>query len=530
MPDENNFLHEFFGTDGTKRLPAHASAAAETDGGAQSAIFPPADYGGKLRLCIKVAEIFAANENDGAEETLCAAADALQTKLDNKRLLLPCDCEKELPAKGRANICLAGAIFFIMTGGKYPDEVWTDAAKPRADGAYARMNAALNALQSDGDLPRPAAENIRRMGEEIKFSLKKRDVEKLAGGGENAGEVKIYEMLWDALAFKYPNYRPKIWISCLEEYLGKSHRARVKTSAAGDGVEIYAVSHEGMLQKPGHISCEDYSSCCTFDGRDGAWLAVCNDGVGSCIDSALGSQKAAEALKNVISAKIEQLTEAARKSKRFRRRYKSQTPAINWVEFAIYMRNSLAGDLYAEWEKLIRASGEYANYGGAGTEAFATTMQFAFGCPDYVLCGAVGDGVFFVKKSERITDRIAVGGFDVNDGVSGVTQTEVLTLAHLKTNPHALQMRFFDADEVDCILIASDGADSLFGNMKNKLDFCYELYETADPSERADKADAAAMRCADYNETQCGKGDDCSIVFALMTHGERENTDEVKDD
>ena len=273
--------------------------------------------------------------------------------------------------------------------------------------------------------------------------------------------------------------------------------------------EIYAVSYEGKLDKPMHFTCEDCSFVTVFD--ENTWLAVSADGVGSCVNSHIGSGLATEMLSETIAAYLQNNHLLSTDKKR--RLFGTRIDKKDWAALMYFLRFDLASELYTAWDAAVRASQEFRDDPDAEISQFTSTLQFAFGCEAFTACGRIGDGTFFVKKKEAAGNGAYYGGVLLNDGISGVTQTAVLTVAHLKANPTALLVDFFAAGEITDIIISSDGVSGALGNTVEELDKVAQKMHALSFEKRCDQLSRIARACSDYNETQHGSGDDSTVVY-----------------
>ena len=164
------------------------------------------------------------------------------------------------------------------------------------------------------------------------------------------------------------------------------------------------------------------------------------------------------------------------------------------------------------------------NYVNGEEERYTCTLQFAFGCKAFTVCGRVGDGLFFVGKREVVGGRECKGGMLFDDCISGVTQREVLSVACLKDNPSALRTAIFRPGEVTDVIMASDGAECALGTTVRKLIGLCEKLRAMAFADRLEALHKRARQGADYNETQNGSGDDSTVVYiSLNTTEEKEN-------
>ena len=291
-------------------------------------------------------------------------------------------------------------------------------------------------------------------------------------------------------------------------------------------VQIYAVSYTGCQEKPMHVECEDY--CFTEFYDEDTWLAVSCDGVGSCSYSSIGSRAATVALSAVIDAYLTENNILNKDDKGEEKRWRlgklplsKDKKAVHdderWGKLMYYLQNNLANDLYEFWQDTVNEAQRILNINTDDLSQYTTTLQFAFGCKAFVACGRVGDGRFFVGKHEG-TGNASLGGFMLNDGISGVTQPAVYTIVHLKNNPHALQISFFSPDELDDIIISSDGCDGYLGDSVPALLARADEFSALPFKDRCEKLAAVARLCSEVNSTMYGSGDDSTIVHIHFKH------------
>lgn len=441
---------------------------------------------------------------------------------DPRRLYAPAEYGAE--GKEREYV-LAALIFYLLSGGKYAQDVWKDVLKPGAETDYQIVRASFKTLAST---LRPILSGVEKelspFSKETVTALKRNDVALALAeadmDGTETGGCKLFELLWEVLVTKYGLYSAAFWGKTLSESAQMTHICRCHSELVREDVELFSVSYQGRLEKPSHPTCQDYSECVFFDDAllGDAFLAVSADGVGSSVHSAVGSELAVKAL---IAALYDLLPAETETHARFKRLPNRRAPVFLRADgngesvYGSFMENlrfGLASKLYEGWRKRVE------EVGGADADdaAYCTTLQFVFGCRRFLACGAVGDGVFAVKKHEKIGDGEIAGIFRPGDGISGVTRSNVLGVPHLRTNPDALQIFFFDPAEVDSVLIASDGADALFDLPPEELVRKMEELERLGARERGERLDRLARIGADCNETNYGCGDDCSIAFVRL--------------
>ncbi len=423
---------------------------------------------------------------------------------------------KNCTAGQRNNIFAAYVLFYVLTAGKYPHECWKNAIKKPEDTPLGEIRSRgkelavkLSAVGHD-----KTANEILDTTKKFQRQTESDDIAPLLRDNEQVGNARIYELFWEVFIMKYGNYRPSLWKSVLTEFKEKKYAKRDLCEFAEQcgKTEIYAVAYEGKLDKPMHYTCEDCSFVTVFDEH--TWLAVAADGVGSCINSHIGSQLATEMLSETIAAYLQSHHLLTTDTKR--RLFGTSHGTIDkkeWAALMYFLRFDLASELYTAWNSAVRESQEFKDDPQAEIGQFTSTLQFAFGCEAFTACGKIGDGTFFVKKKETSSAGAYYGGVLLNDCISGVTQTAVLTIAHLKANPTALQVDFFAAGEITDIIISSDGASDALGYTVEDVDKLAQKMHALPFEKRCDELSRIARIGSDYNETQHGSGDDSTVVY-----------------
>lgn len=405
---------------------------------------------------------------------------------------------------------LAYLIFYIISGGKYPQDVWQDVfadydktSMGKFEGMIANMRNTIEDFCG-----RRIASEFEKKFDDILYEQKRAHIQAAMGNLNGVGCAKIFELIWFIFTKKFEYYDIDFWEKTLQEFHGKKFLVReAPRKETCNLTQLFAVSYEGRLDKPGHNGCEDYSLIKKYDENN--WLVVVADGVGSCINSALGSKEAALCLSNcieqfLISHKLITNKKGVFGNKRF--------SDNEYADLMYYVKFLLAKDFYKKWEEAIQESQDFKRAKDANMGEFATTLQFAFGCAKFIACGALGDGSFYVKK-RIITDKDESGGFILNDGISGVLRHEVLTVPHLKNNPNALQFSFFDYKDVSDIFISSDGVTNAVGETVKSVDTYIQSVSALSFDARCQVLDQLAQKCSDFNETNFGSGDDSSIAY-----------------
>lgn len=442
------------------------------------------------------------------------------TLLDEQKIKSLTGYFGDLTRDQRNNVIFGGVLFFVLTRGEYPQDHWEDVRRNYRDTlmgiAEEYSDKAKSAIRKAGgngsciDFDAPIAY--------YKAERERKAIEELIPEGNEmfVGQVKLFEILYDVFVDKYANYNVTIWQKKINEFIGKKYNLvnNPANSVKRDKFELFAVSCEGLLDKPGHSECEDASCAVAFD--DSTWLAASADGVGSCTYSVIGARLAINKLREVIDRKLKEgdYLEPLTAGHKIKRRGAPR----GWSELMYFFKFELAGALYKEWASAIRdTNGD----GPDNPNDFATTLQFAFGCKAFVVCGKVGDGLMFLSKREIIGERVCYGGRFIDDEISGVTQPEVITVAHLGGNPSALRTEFYMPGEVRDIIIASDGAECVLGSGVRSLKSMTEYLRGLPFDKRRAAIESLSKRGADYNETRGGSGDDSTVVHVMLKDQER---------
>ncbi len=459
-------------------------------------------YDERREIALKVARAFA-----GAEQELTNYARVLQEIEENNPTYPAFDRERiaaVLHSMGNARPAqqcnvFAACVLFRILNGSYPQDCWGDAIVEGSRTRAAGISAGGKAL----------AELYGKCGlyqcEKAQSSLTKRalngmegaDIALLASDADVIGATKLNELFWEVFVDKYGNYKPSIWEKKLEEFKNKTYELRENCEylERREGVEIFAASYQGGT----HVKCEDYSLVRFYD--DQTWLAVSADGVGSCLHSFMGSELAVKELESLVGECVRRSGVLGNKELK-----KERAAALMY-----YFRFELAHELYLRWSARVERLPEFKTSGSAFSD-FSCTLQFAFGCSAFIACGRVGDGSFYVRKREELGGEEKLGGFMLNDGISGVTQAAVHTVVHLNKNPRSLQTTFFHPEEVADIVISSDGVSGSIGESVEEAERFLRPLDGLDFETRCGRLSRLAKRCSDYNVTQCGSGDDSTLV------------------
>lgn len=421
------------------------------------------------------------------------------------------DCLDKPNGAQKNNVAVACALFFALSKGKYVQEVWSQAARKKE-------NTPLGAARAEGkrfadacrkDFGDKFGDEIGKTVERIRLNTEREDIRQLLERDEAVGIAKLYEMLWEVFTDKYCNYTASLWQKKIGEFKVKHYAVRegCEFKFKASGFEIYGVSYEGKLDKPSHAACEDCSFVAFYD--DKTFLAVEADGVGSCINSSLGSLLATNCLYDVIADCLNDYNVI-----RVRRKFLNNP--TDWAGLMNYFKRELAVDFYRRWEENIKITDDYLRANSPEMNQFTTTLQFVFCCEEFIACGRLGDGTFFLRKCEKVGGNPLYGGMLLNDGISGVTQSAVMTVAHLKGNPAAMVINFFSPREVTDVVISSDGVTCALGESVSELNSFVNKVDAMPFDERCKYLAKVARMASDYNTTQKGSGDDSTLIHVRL--------------
>lgn len=401
------------------------------------------------------------------------------------------------------NYFVSYLVFYIMSGGEYPQNIWKELFNDYNNSPMGKLEGVKNeAKELTTELcGKKVASEIEGVFEKIYCDRKRICIQSVVKDLEGLGCAKIFELLFWIFT-KWPKSCSTYWWrGILSDFRSKKFILReVPLSEKCGHAELFAVSYKGQLEKPGKIECEDYSFIKKYN--NGAWLAVVADGVGSCEYSSLGSEKAASCLSDCIAEYLYSVFQSA--AELVDRKF--------IAELMYYFKFNLVNDFYNKWEKTIKLSSNYeVSEGVDNMSKFSTTLQFAFGYAELIVCGALGDGSFYVKRKCEATG--SRGGFVLNDGFSGKLSDQVLNVPNLKNEPKTLHITFFDSSDISDILISSDGITGAVGKSVRDLDaFCAKM-SVLPFDKRKDVLDKLARKCSDVNTTNYGGGDDSSIAY-----------------
>ncbi len=368
------------------------------------------------------------------------------------------------------NLLIAYILSYVFTG-KYPDEIYGD--------LFHTGKSLINENTSEAEKTEIKGNFAKIFRENSHFALQ--------GLSEHLSNAIIFR----EHSLEGKRYGKKIWIDIVS-----SEKERESVSFTVDSHinhilgewELHAVTKMGAV----HKKCDDYSKVCTVG--DNAWFACSADGVGSSGKSHIGSRLAAETF-------LELLTKA---NERF-----SNPKALKK-----YISNNLPREASSLWrEKLTLEMGE-----GVDLKNYATTFLFAFGNDDFVACGKVGDGNFFIECSPYFWSH---DYYSVEGSKKG---SMVYCVSHLLESPELMEIKFYSSKAVKQILITSDGANALrFENKEGVLV----------PQNQSDKNVESVMEyirdweyeknvwftrytCDKFSQSNHyagGRGDDCTVVY-----------------
>ena len=418
------------------------------------------------------------------------------------------DCDNPSSQNKINNIIYAGIIFFVLTEGKYPDEIWPESLLKKSECYFDSFTESINKLKRDiidhygdrGLITDFSFEELDKVFNSVLSYDERNAIYPFVKKYDGVGVAKLFEMLWEVFVKKYSLYSVNIWCDKLNEFKKKKHCEYCSKKEKNKYGEFFAASYGGKLDKPMHSSCEDYSEVKMFykNNTIDGWLIVSADGVGSSLHSYLGSKIAVQSLINVIS--------------NFYKKVVEKPSMLSLFD------NTFSQTLYQEWERNILLEMDARRIEKdehKGLNDFCSTLQFAFGCDCCIVCGAVGDGTFYIrKKIDSYEGQVdAGGGFLLNDGFSGVTSSSVFNMTNLKNHPEALQLFFFDPRYITDIFISSDGVTPALVNSFSNIH--YEIKRIGDMpfDERCDYLKSLTKQCADYNLSNFGSGDDSSIAY-----------------
>ncbi len=442
------------------------------------------------------------------------AQTALLKGFSAKMLLPVLSTFKKLTLAQKNNVICACVLFYLFSG-DYPQNFFTGARVALDEYKVGKVRLKAKELS---DLYKSVgyesfAKSVDGLTKEFQRDLEASDIDNLTNNSCFVGLTKLYEMFWEVFVMKYANYKPSLWQGKLEEFSNKEYSIRedCEYKIQKENFEVYAVSYEGKLSKPMHDGCEDYSLVSIYD--DNTFLSVSCDGVGSSVNSQEGAKECASVLNEIIGDYL-----LKNKFLSLRKTVTTANKSISkkkWAMLMYFFKFSLAKRLYKEWEEIL-----IARYGLKPEEfnpsEFSTTLQFAFCCKKFVVSGRLGDGSFYVRKREKVGDALINGGMLLNDGISAVTQSAVMTVANLKNNPTSLQVDFFNRDEVSDILISSDGVSEFLGNSLSRLNEFTENLREMEFEKRCSHLSQITAKLSDYNETNHGSGDDSTLIYIRL--------------
>ncbi len=471
-------------------------------------------YKDKRQVALEISKYFSSVELDADFFSLIPNLKeqfGLLKDFSAKMLLPVLSTFKKLSLAQKNNVVCACVLFYVLSG-DYPQNFFTGARVELEEYKVGKIR--LKAKELSDVYKSIGCENFAKsvdgITKEFQRDAEVADLESLTNNSGFVGLTKLYEMFWEVFVMKYANYKPSLWQGKIDEFSNKEYKIRedCEYKIQKENFEVYAVSYEGKLSKPMHDGCEDYSLVSIYD--DNTFLSVSCDGVGSSINSQEGAKECAFALNEIIGDYLLQ-----NKFLSLRKNGTTVNKSISkkkWAMLMYFFKFGLSEKLYKEWEEVL-----IARYGLKPEEfdasQFSTTLQFVFCCKKFIVSGRLGDGSFYVRKREKVGDSLVTGGMLLNDGISAVTQSAVMTVANLKNNPTSLQVDFFNTNEVSDILISSDGVSEFLGNNLSKLNEFAESLREMEFEKRCDYLSQITAKLSDYNETSHGSGDDSTLIY-----------------
>ncbi len=416
----------------------------------------------------------------------------------------------------RANIFVACVLIYLFTE-QYPDQIFGKDATD-ADNDYIRLKRAqkdyLDACRALSISPKLQIKNEDALSA-MEKGVRGASVAKLLRAS-HFKNYSIIEFLAELVLRKDTYFAAKYTAADWRQMIAACREAQANpiTPICHDSKKTsrFAI-HSISVMGENHKKCDDRSGIISFDEK--TWFAYCADGVGSAADSDVGSQNVAYS----FASRLKFLYDKYKKS-----------PTRLYQKLAGYLlglvtvkkEDSFAVSSYRAWRRKIQS--QVATEAPLDLSSYATTLLFTFGTEKFIVCGMVGDGNFAIEKKERLNGKELYGYFFLSDGISGVTQNNPLTVAHLEKCPTALQLKFFAPDEVSAILMATDGANALRHQSMDGIllsDSCANLNMKAvfedlrdrDFSHTQATITDMALRYSSGNSFGGGRGDDCSIVY-----------------
>ncbi len=411
------------------------------------------------------------------------------------RKLIPCHYDDRI----KVNLYTVYTLICLFTH-HYPDEVYGADVYSDKNTEQRYKDAYKEYMKVCDDLTVPSRlKALHRQGQELMGSGIRADLTARFLAVSDFKNCSMAEFLSDTAVLKdkiyTARYTPSKWAALIKktrEYAGSCQKPVYKSDVNMRKWEL----HASTVMGENHTKCDDCSMVMKIDSD--AWFAFSSDGVGSASQSHIGSYLAGQCFYTCI-------TNAYRH--------------LGAEKLAYYVQHTLASHAAGMWKHKI------AQYqADAQPERFACTFLFAFGCKSFVACGIIGDGNYIVQKKVRINGKDTYGYLKLDDGVSGVVHSGVLTVPHLLYAPSAMQIRFFDPREVEGILMCSDGANGilfeeiggvLLADRKHLLNssHVFEQLSTPDFFHTCEIVNRLCEKYSCANKYGGGRGDDCSIVY-----------------
>ncbi len=401
------------------------------------------------------------------------------------------------------NLLVGHLLLVIFTRGKYAWEIWTeiDFHQMERESFDEKMPYTLNRVSALLNVA--AFENFR-----------------------------IAELLVRIIVCGQSIYKPELWCKVLSAernrltVVPRTQETLSFLDWKGSSISVIGADHE---------TCDDFSTVADISsGRGKGFAAVCSDGVSACENSRFGSEAIAQAVIEVVTRMYHDATFHPCKSDKLQLD-KDDASSVS----------SFASELFVCWEKILKQRF------GADINIFdyGATLLFAFKIKKFITCGIVGDGVFMIKTT--------AGFLRLTDGFSSIQENGApYNVALLGSKPNVLKLFSFPADDVDAILMGSDGVDYLLytsdetngeatgstivssgiengetGNCPNpneKMVFCADhvngrkvmdslsklpFIGNGEKSDVRETLDYYVRRFSRVSVTGGGGGDDCSLVY-----------------
>ena len=422
--------------------------------------------------------------------------------------LMPNNCTIQVH---RNLIIIYGLIYFISK--RYPQEIWGNDVfnENNVLTMYKACNAEYYSSSSALNIPT----KIKILNEKsllfvehgLRGALTKRLLDVAIIKNANIAEFLTEGAILKDKFFVTKSYDATKWIEFLKSEKANFEKKEIPKVERHDICKFWDL-HAITMQGNNHTKCDDYSRISKIDND--AWFCCSADGVGSSPNSHIGSRLAAVAFETRIREAY--------------LRYGCTEKLMGYIQFSL-AKDAVKLWIKSIWKETKEKQMPIANY--------STTFLFTFCCKKFVVCGRIGDGNFIVEKKEELSGE-KYGYFSLNDGISGVVQTSVLSVAHLLQNPHAMQFTFFAPDEISGIIMASDGANGLMykdidGVLFPQLEDLSNAIEIISGLRKDDYENCKQhlrQMCVKYsssNKYSGGRGDDCTLIYIKHRRTKNDN-------